>query len=1050
MLCPTCGCEIPVTPNGSPAPGTSSGPGTTTATAAVLSPLDDSSPATVAFDGGLTFIAPLSSPGTEISDAQTLAPPVTGAGLAGETTPLPVATDGSKAPPRSVPRMASDVGPLQPGQSFGPRYRIIRLLGIGGMGAVYQAWDAELGVAVAIKIIRPEVMANPKAANEIERRFKRELLLARKVTHKNVVRIHDLGEIDGIKYITMPYVDGSDLSTVLKREGKLPVTRALRVARGIVSGLAEAHAADVVHRDLKPANIMVAVDDEPMIMDFGIARSTGGTTPDPAPEMEGAPPDLLSGPAPAAAHTMVGAVVGTIEYMAPEQAKGQPVDQRADVYALGLILYDTFAGRHRAEHAESAIAELRGRMVQAPPALKTIDAAIPDAIDRLVARCLEPDPAKRFQSTVELAAELRRLDDKGEPIPIRRVVGLPLVVAVVCLLLAGSVGVWWYARQGVPAAPHAPVSVLIADLRNTTPDPGFTHVLEPMLKRALEGAGFISAYDRNGIARTIGVRPPEDLDDTAARELAVKQGLGVVLTGSIAPDGRGYEISLKAAQAVTGHVIADTSAGASSKEQVLPAATKLVARVRKALGDSTSDSAQMFAMSSVSATSLDVVREYAAAMEAASNNGFEEARQHMLKAVALDPKFGIGYQVLAVASRNLGQVEDSITYIQLALRHLDQMTERERFSTRGMFYRLTGDYPQCVKEYTDLIGRYAGDVVARNQLALCASKLRDLRRAQDEMRQVVKILPKRVLFRDNLALYANYAGDFQTAEQEARTVEAQEPDRYGRLALAFAQIGQGQAPQAIETYGLLATMGDQGASWAASGLGDTAAYQGRYAEAAKIIEKGAAADLALKNGERAAAKFVALAHVHLLRGQKGPAVADAQKALANSTEVKIRFLAARALIEAGDVAKARPLVAGLASEIQAEPQACAKILEGILALKNKDLRGAIKSLTEANGLLDTWIGHFELGRAYLEAGQFPQADSEFDRCLKRRGEALSLFLDEEPTYAYFPVVYYYQGRVREGLRNAGFADAYRAYLNIRGQSREDPLLPEIRRRAGAR
>jgi tetratricopeptide (TPR) repeat protein len=153
-------------------------------------------------------------------------------------------------------------------------------------------------------------------------------------------------------------------------------------------------------------------------------------------------------------------------------------------------------------------------------------------------------------------------------------------------------------------------------------------------------------------------------------------------------------------------------------------------------------------------------------------------------------------------------------------------------------------------------------------------------------------------------------------------------------------------------------------------------------------------------------------------------------------------------VEAGAAAKAQSLSSGLAVEILTEPQAYAKILDGEAALKNGDARQAIKSLTEANALLDTWIGHFDLGRAYLEAGAYTQADSEFDRCIKRRGEALALFLDEEPTYGLFPPVYYYQGRAREGLNNAGFAESYRAYLNIRGKSTEDPLLPLIRKRIG--
>jgi tetratricopeptide (TPR) repeat protein len=264
----------------------------------------------------------------------------------------------------------------------------------------------------------------------------------------------------------------------------------------------------------------------------------------------------------------------------------------------------------------------------------------------------------------------------------------------------------------------------------------------------------------------------------------------------------------------------------------------------------------------------------------------------------------------------------------------------------------------------------------------------------------------------------------------------------------MAQLGQGQLLQAAETYQELAKINALGASQAASGLSDLAAHEGRFSDAVRILEQGAAADLTAKNTDRAAAKFASLAHVHLQRGQRSAASAAARKALLNSKSVAIRFQAARALAEAGDIAEARPLIDGLASELQAEPQAYAKIVEGELALKGGDPRQAIKILTEANTLLNTWLGHFNLGRAYLEAGAFVQADSEFDTCLKRRGEALELLLDGEPTYAYLPPVYYYQGRVREALNSARFAESYRTYLSIRGQSKEDPLLPEVRRRAG--
>jgi tetratricopeptide (TPR) repeat protein len=359
---------------------------------------------------------------------------------------------------------------------------------------------------------------------------------------------------------------------------------------------------------------------------------------------------------------------------------------------------------------------------------------------------------------------------------------------------------------------------------------------------------------------------------------------------------------------------------------------------------------------------------------------------------------------------------------------------------------VTSDYQACVKEYGDLIARYSADAAARNNLALCSTYLRDMPKALDEMRQVVKILPNRALYRVNLALYAGYSGDFQAAEQEVRAMP--EPGLFGRIALAFAQIGQDQPLAAAETYESLSKIDELGVSYSSSGLADIALYQGRLSDAVRILEEGAATDLKAMDSDRAANKFASLAYVQLLRQQRTAAIAAADKALANSQAVKIRFMVARVLVEAGAVPRARTLAAGLASELQAEPQAYAKILEGEVALANRNAREAIKAFTEANALLDTWIGHVDLGRAYLDAGALIQADSEFDRSFKRRGEALALFLDEEPTYGYLPPIYYYQGRVREALKNAGFADSYRTYLNIRGKSTEDRLLPEIRRRVG--
>ncbi len=312
--------------------------------------------------------------------------------LSGELTALSAGTNPPSAP--AMPMTGSSSGPLAIGSNFGSRYHIIRLLGIGGMGAVYQAWDRTLEVAVAVKVIRPEPTQDAEAARALERRFKRELLLARSVTHRNVVRIHDLGEIDGITYITMPYVQGSDLSTILKRDGRVPVNRVLAIAKEIASGLVAAHQAGVVHRDLKPANIMVDLDGSALIMDFGIARSTST--------------------GPGMTMTAGGAIVGTIEYMAPEQARGVDVDQRADIYSFGLILHDLLLGR-RQSGGTTAVAELMERMQRAPAPIRSINPEMPAAVDALVTKCVQPDAALRYQTMAELIAALDQLDENGHP-----------------------------------------------------------------------------------------------------------------------------------------------------------------------------------------------------------------------------------------------------------------------------------------------------------------------------------------------------------------------------------------------------------------------------------------------------------------------------------------------------------------------------------------------------------------------------------------------------------------------------------------------------------
>jgi eukaryotic-like serine/threonine-protein kinase len=916
---------------------------------------------------------------------------------------------------------------LSPGSRLGP-YEISEPLGAGGMGEVYRATDVNLKRSVAIKTLPAAVADDPERAA----RFQREAEVLAALNHPSIGQIYGLEKVGATTALVLELVEGPTLADRIA-QGPIPVDAAMRIALQIAEALEAAHEKGIVHRDLKPANIKLRPDGTVKVLDFGLAK---------AMESSGAAPDVTRSPTiTTPAMSAVGAILGTPSYMSPEQARGRPVDSRADVWAFGCVFYEMLTGTNL--FLGETISDTIARILEREPAWHALPASTPSRIRRLLRQCLQKDQHQRLQKIADARGEIRAAVDAG-PSLLPRFASRSAVVGALVVLVLGS-GLWWYGARSDTPVRRDPVSVVIADFDNQTNDPAFDRTLEPLLRIVLEGANFISAYDRARVSNTLGVRPPEKLDEAAAREIAVKQGLGVVLSGSLQLAGNGYEIAVRVVQAVTGDVITAAKGTAADKDHVVSEATRLVTVARSALGDTTSDSAQLFAMASLSTTSLSIAQHYAAAQQAMSNNRFEEAEQEALKAVELDPKFGIGWQLLAVASRNVGRMQDAEKYIREALRHLDGMTERERFSTRGMFYRVTGDYPQCVREYTDLIARNASDIVARNQIALCASMLRDLKRSQEEMRLLVELLPNRSLFRDNLALYANYAGDFRTGEQQARKVS--QPDRGATIALAFSQLAQGQLPQALETYQGLAKMGAFGASLSASGLGDLAVHQGRFSDAVRLLEQGAAEDLKSNNPDRAAAKFYAIAYARLSQGQNSSAGTAAHKALDNSKEVKTRFIAARVFVETGELADSRSLMAGLASELSAEPRAYAKLIEAAMALKAGDTQRAIQLASDANGLLDTWIGHFDLGRAFLQAGQFAQADSEFDRCVRRRGEALSLFLDEEPTYGYFPVVHYYQGLAREGLNSEGFAGSFRTYLDVRGQSREDPLVEQARRRA---
>jgi tetratricopeptide (TPR) repeat protein/predicted Ser/Thr protein kinase len=925
---------------------------------------------------------------------------------------------------------------LQIGTLLSGRYELLALLGEGGMGAVYKARDLQLEREVAIKVIKPELADHP----EILQRFKQELILARQVTDRNVIRIFDIGEAGKIKFITMEYLEGENLLDILKKRGKLQVAEAVGIMEQAACGLAAAHREGIIHRDLKPGNIMCEKSGRVVVMDFGLARTFEGD-----------------------GMTRAGAMMGTIEYMSPEQAQGLEVTASSDIFTFGLILYELLAGV-TPFYAESAIASLLKRSQQRAIPLVDVDKQIPGKLSNIVAKCLEKEPANRYQSAQELDADLRAWQGRGggvsassaqlRMIRLKEMPWTRWAVIGVLIVVVGAGLAWFISRrqQAALSGAHVPVSVLVGDFANHTGDPLLDGTLEPMLGEALEGASFVNLYSRVDARKLAGKLPhPSDkLDEQSARLVAMDQGVHAVITGEIDLRGDAYEISATALDAVNGKVLAKSDVTVANKQDILSSLSKVAAPIRKALGDSTPASVQFDEVSGgLKAASLEAVHQASIAVDEQFAGNFQEAFDSFKKAAELDPKFTWAYTGMAAMAQNLGKPGDALNYMKLAMEHVDSMTERERFRDRGLYYLTAGDWQNCVQENTQLVAHFPADRVGQNNLATCYTQLRNAPKALEAARHAVEIVPRGLAPRLNLAFISAFAGDFAASEKEAHTVLSINPAAaQGFLVLAEAQLGEGQLDKAAASYQHFESFGPADASTATVGLADLSAYEGKYADAARLLAQGAAADVLAKDPDDAARKYVALGYIEELEGKQSAALSDTDKALANSKSLQIEFLAARNYAEAGEFAKAHKLATTLSSALTSESQAYGKIIEGLIALKKKDANEAVKQITAANSLLDTWIGRFELGRAYLEAGAFTEADSQFDQCVKRRGEAIELFMDNAPTYAYLPPVYYYQGRAREGMKSEGFAEFYKTYLSIRGQSTEDPLVADVRHRLG--
>lgn len=985
MLCPACKTPVPVSASQCPACGT-------------VTPVDE----------GKTqvFATPANDDKTAVVDAQAWSKDFTTSGVA--------AYSGAE---------------LTVGSVLGKRYEILKTLGEGGMGAVFQARDVEVDRIVALKVIRPELVGSA----DILRRFRQELVLARKITHRNIVRIYDLGVADGVRFITMEYIEGRELGAILAERSKVAPKDAAEFILQACHGLAAAHAEGVVHRDLKPQNIMVDRQGRVAVMDFGIAHSVDANAL--------IAPDAEPGSDPSGGLTRLGGVVGTPRYMSPEQARSEKLDNRSDLFAIGLILDELLTGDlpPLTGKLEEMLRQRGSTPIQPPIEL---DPQIPKPLNKIVVRCLEPDPAKRYQTAGDLARDLEIYLGLRK----RHQTNWKLVSGMAALILL-LVGALIYNRPKTTVA-HGPVKILISDLKNDTGNQVLNGTFEPVLSTALEGASFITTYNRGQARKTLAsLSAGASLDENSARLVAQREGVGVVVSGSIRRDGNKYVVSARALDARTGKVIDEEKATASTLNDLNRAIGRIASGFRKTLGDVTPESAQIAAAETFSSQSLEASQQYALAQELQWKGKWDDALKAYSRSAELDPGLGRAYAGMAVILANRDKKEDAEKYFKLAMSKIDRMTDREKYRTRGAYYLLERDYDKAIEQFKALEKQYPADSAGISNLALAYFYQRNMPGALEEGRRALAIYPDNLLQLNNMGLFAMYAGDFETAIRESERLLKLNPTfEKAYICLGISQLAQGNDAAAAETYRKLAPLSAWGASDAAVGLADMALYQGRPDEALSTLETGVRADLAAKDNSRAAAKWVIEGQAWLMNGQSAKAVAAAERASNGSTDESLLYPAAMVFLEAGKPDKAMELSRRLGQRLEPDPGAYAKLIEAEDQVKRKEYRDAVRTFQDAQKIADTWIGRFGLGRAYLEAGAFTEADTELDLCVKRKGEATAVYLDDEPSWRYFAPVYYYLGRAREGLQSPGAAEAYRNYLKIREKAANDPLAADAGKR----
>lgn len=711
-------------------------------------------------------------------------------------TQMGLAEDIQAVPTKTI---EAPIEELTTGSIFAGRYKIVTELGRGGMGKVYRAVDQKIDEEIAIKLIKPEIAADSQTIE----RFGNELKMARKIAHRNVCKMYYLGEEKGAHFITMEYVPGEDLKSMIRMSGQLSTGMAIKVAKQVCDGLIEAHRLGVIHRDLKPNNIMIDRAGEARIMDFGIAR-------------------LLK----AKGITGAGIMIGTPEYMSPEQVEGKEVDMRSDIYSLGVILYEMVTGRIPFEGDTPFTIGMKHKG-ETPQDPKKWNAQIPDDLNALILKCLAKEKDQRYQSAGEVRSELEKIE-QGLPTTERVTVKKKyatskeitvkfrldkhfkwgLIFAAVVLI---GVIIWQLLPKKTPLlAPKIENSIAVISFENQTGDPGFDYLqkaIPNLLISDLEQTGgfYVTTWERmHDILKQMGQKDVENIDRDLGFEICRREGIESIVTGSFVKAGDTFVTDVKVLDVETKKLLKSATSRGTGENSILDTQIdELGLEISLGLGIARQElEATQRPITEITTSSLEAYKYYLQGKEEIQNLSTVNARQSLEKAVELDQQFAMAHLYLGETYYQLGNSEAAQEAYKTAKLYSEKSTEKERLHIQAIFAQMVErDNDKRFRLLQEWVAKYPKEKDAHYELGFYFRGRRRYNDAVAEFQKALILDPNMGAALNLLAYtYADLGKNERSLEVFEKYAEAMPGDPNPLDSMAELYFKMGNLDEAINKY----------------------------------------------------------------------------------------------------------------------------------------------------------------------------------------------------------------------------------------------------------